>query len=515
MFAIRRFMQLTAVVAAAVMMVSCATEAKKPTFADEGNMIPDNAVIAMKVNAQQLIDKVAGDPDSKLYEYLQEYKGQMPFDAASLGINLDVPVVISCSADIQDVKRGDASFEAYAVALLDDSNAFVKSIDEVTAMFKLMGVSVVKEAVDNNTYYKSSFEKGMYVDVAVSPKAVVIRYTYNESAVEAGLKDSMFKLFANGGPQQSEGLDEFYLTKCDLAMWLDAGVLVDMVMPLLDAYEPKSAAQLKSYMPMYEGWSTVAELNFEDGKTALTFKTFGSEQMNLYATKYNAVPNGKLLKHVPATAAFVGNIAIKDFPGLVDELCSMSDEYAYMFEYLSEEYGVNEELLAGMPGTITVAVDGTYIDTLEYPGFMVSVECDRNVWEFAKQYLAEEAEKLDEDAYCVEDKFYVFYDEGFVNLVDSNMAMVVIIGNDISFADTKLGADIQNGGFAFNLAALPAHVVESVAQEIDLNMTAEDILEYVSSVTVTTSQDFMSATITVNMEDTEHNLLEKVVSLVL
>ena len=516
MFAVKRFIQLSAAAAAALMMVSCATEVKKPTFADEGNMIPDNAVMAMKVNAQQLFDKVAGDPDSVMYDYVQEYKENLPVDAGSLGINLDVPVVVSCSADIQDVMRGHVSFEAYAVALLNDSSALVKTIDDLAGMLKLMGYNLVKEAVDANTYYSASFEEGMYVDVAVSPKALVIRYTYNENLAAASLKESMFKSFENGGPQQTDGLNEFYLTKSDIAMWMDAESMLDVVMPLIKTYEPTAAAQLQSYIPMYKGSSVVTELNFEDGKTLLCFKIFGSEQLKLYATKYNAVPTDRFLKNIPVTAVAAGNIAYKDFSGLVDELCTMSDEYAYAFEYLSEQFGVNEELLAGMPGTITFAVDGTEIDSREVPGFMLCAECESNVWEFVEQYIAPESELIEEDVYYVEEGgFFVFYDNGSINVCDSNMLQVAPFGNGFSFADTALGEKIENGGFVFNLAALPKHVLNNIAQEIDYYMTGEELLEFVSSVTVTTAQDFMSATFTVNMNDRNHNLLEKLAELVL
>mgnify|MGYP003305049382 FL=1 len=62
-----------------------------------------------------------------------------------------------------------------------------------------------------------------------------------------------------------------------------------------------------------------------------------------------------------------------------------------------------------------------------------------------------------------------------------------------------------------NLEVIPIELLDYLASEIDIFMDGEDLLGYVTSLVVDTSDDFMSATVTLNMGDKNHNLLEKLV----
>ena len=62
MFGINRMFKLVAVVAASVMIVACGQDKEKVSAASENNMIPDNAVFALKIDAQQLWEKALGNP---------------------------------------------------------------------------------------------------------------------------------------------------------------------------------------------------------------------------------------------------------------------------------------------------------------------------------------------------------------------------------------------------------------------------------------------------------------------
>ena len=77
-----------------------------------------------------------------------------------------------------------------------------------------------------------------------------------------------------------------------------------------------------------------------------------------------------------------------------------------------------------------------------------------------------------------------------------------------------MAQQIAKGGFVFNIEALPSHLLDSVAEEVDYYMTGRDLLEYLNAVVVTASDDFMASTITLNMGDKEHNMLEKVLEFV-
>ena len=80
-----------------------------------------------------------------------------------------------------------------------------------------------------------------------------------------------------------------------------------------------------------------------------------------------------------------------------------------------------------------------------------------------------------------------------------------------SFLNSPHAKDIAKGGFVFDLAAFPEDILDSLAEEFDYEMSGSELLEYVSSVVVTVSDDHMTSTLAVNMDDKEHNLLEKLV----
>ena len=66
-------------------------------------------------------------------------------------------------------------------------------------------------------------------------------------------------------------------------------------------------------------------------------------------------------------------------------------------------------------------------------------------------------------------------------------------------------------GAVVDLEVLPASLLDSLASEVEYYMTGRELLEYVNSVVITSSDDHMQATLTLNMGDKEHNLLEKLV----
>jgi hypothetical protein len=142
------------------------------------------------------------------------------------------------------------------------------------------------------------------------------------------------------------------------------------------------------------------------------------------------------------------------------------------------------------------------------------MECDNNVWEFLESYLDESAESVSNGLYRVED-YYIGYNDGMAFVMDVETMERAMAGSESGFAQTELARKIRKGGLVFNLAALPDELLDSAAEEVLYSMTGRDLLEYVSSVTLTTSEDFMSATITVNMGDESNNLISKIINEVL
>lgn len=528
MYIFRRMFKFAAVAAAACVIVACSSDKDKNTLPSKGNMIPDDAVIAMKVDLDQLWNKALGDQDSDVRSYWNMGKSMLSMSAGELGemgdvvkqivkdpstsgLCVDEPMVVSFAADIKDVNFEEFDVDVCLVALLDDSNAFVKVADAFMAVANEEGeLGMTKEIVsDSYTYYSCPVEEDVTLDLGVFAEAAVLRLKANTISQNQGLKENMLELFADGGPDNTEGLDAFYASKGDMALWLDFETVLDMALPILENENPGVTAQLEAYMPMYENASMVSELTFKDGQTVLQFMIFGSEEMKKYGQKFNAVSSDKFFQYIPRTSAMVMNFAFADMPGLVEEFSKMGPDYAEAIELLKENLGIDEELLAGLPGVITLALSVNSVDQDVTPGIYFIMDCKENVWEFAKTYLDMYAEDCGNDTYVIEDMCVITYNN------DTLYAMDMASYNDgevyDSFLNSPHAKDIAKGGFVFDLAAFPEDILDSLAEEFDYEMSGSELLEYVSSVVVTVSDDHMTSTLEVNMDDKEHNLLEKLV----
>ena len=139
------------------------------------------------------------------------------------------------------------------------------------------------------------------------------------------------------------------------------------------------------------------------------------------------------------------------------------------------------------------------------------MECDRNVWETLESYIYEVADNVDYDLYSIDNQYYIGYVDGAIMMMDASTRYRMEYGYVDSFDTTDLAWEIRKGGMALNLEALPYYVLD---QE-EFRLSGYDILEFVSSVVVTTSPDFMSATIKVNMGDPYQNFLSKIVNFAL
>jgi hypothetical protein len=283
--------------------------------------------------------------------------------------------------------------------------------------------------------------------------------------------------------------------------------MMNLAMPVLKQEDPNVAAQFEQYLPMYAGSSVVYDLDFQDGKTVMNVGVYGSEELEAYAHKYNMKASDKFFKQLPEQSFVAFNVAIKDFAGIVDEMCRINPDYVDLLAYLEEEYDFNKELLNGFPGLVTFALTGAGLYS-DVPAFGLMMECDESVWEYAQEYLAEYAEADENGVYNFGEVAYVGYADGYIYVKDAETFNGL---NSSSFADNAYAKTIAKGGAVVDLEALPADILDDFASEINYYMKGEELLQYVTSVIVDPADDFMSATVTVNMGDKNHNLLEKLV----
>ena len=526
MFNFRSFLKLSAAAAAALIVVSCGEE--KPVLASKGNMIPDNAMMAVKIDANQLFEKALGDQNSQGRELWNMGKSMLSMslgevgeignvarnilkDPATLGVNMNEPVVMSLSADMSKAMlTNEASVDMYFVALLDNKEAFLQVMDAtVTFAEREEGLKVTKDASDKFTHYVFVDETEGSLDLGVSAESVVVRFRYRDND-KTDLKTSMLGLFANAGPAATEGLDVFYASAGELTLWYNIEAIMSMVEPMMAYVDQDTAAQFKQILPMLKGASMVADLAFLDGQTVLDMKVFGSEEMTELSKKFYEPASDKFFSYMPGTSVIVGNYYVKNLNEYVKWLSKMDKNYASLFEQLEYMYGIDERFFEGISGNLTFAIDGNGIDTNEVPGFVFMLECDRHVWDFMVSELSEYATYVGSDMYNLMNVAYVSYDNGHVVFADAKTMNAGPLGGSNSFAENALAKQIEKGGLTINMETLPYYLLYQFAAEIDRSMTGGELLEYVSSVTVST-YDNMSGKLIVEMGDKEHNLLEKLV----
>lgn len=519
-------MKLAAVVAAVMFISACGGGDKKNvkvTQASEGNMVPSGAVLAVKVSPEQLWNKAFGDKYSSASMMMLQYKEDLNYslykmgelgdkfadileDPAKSGVSMKKPIVLSIADKSPDQGFGDdAPFdEICLVAMLDDRDAFADVVETVKDLADERGVSFSKDVVnDTYTYYQLN-AMTMYFDIAIAENSAVVRISINDGDV----KTSMLELFAD---DSSEGKEAFCRSASDLALWLDMENLMALIESTADLDLDEAPAQLAEAMELLKKSSIVADLTFKDGETLIQLEVFGSEEMKANAMKYNGESTGRYFEYMPDNSVMVANIAMKDLDGLIDELKKDNDLKSYFKMFEAE--GIDDDFYKGLPGQVTFALCADGIDQHDVPGFCVALECDENVWAFVEEKLMDVAESFGENTYVIDDQVLVSYANNTLTIInDIAYSSLYTYG---SFENDPLAEDIAKGGFVIDIAALPGSLLDSFASdEVAYYMTGRDLLEYFSSAVITASDDHMSATITLNMNDRRHNLLEKVLNFV-
>ena len=529
MFSFRSFLKLSAVAAAALIIASCGKG--KPVLASKGNMIPDNAVMAMKLDANQLLDKTFGEPGSQGRELLNMGRSMASMslgefgefgtvirnviqNPAELGVCLEEPVVLSATADLDKVRLYDeGSMEIYLVALLNNREAFEKVVDATAAFAEFDShMKVVKEATKEYTHYVLADDNDASLDLGVSDESAVLRFRYHENTGKIDLKTTMRGLFANGGPAHAESMETLYAANGELAVWYNLEQMFKMMMPIVEEVDPFTAADLKKSLPLYEGCAMVADLAFLKGQTVLDCHFFASEKVKEMVRKYNAQASDKYLSYLPSSAFIAGNFAFKNLPDLMKMTAEYNPQSAEVMEQLELMFGIDEQFLAGLSGTTTFGVDGHGLMSLPVPGFVCITECDRYVWDFVKTEISDKAQYVGSDMYNLMDMAYLSYDNGHMMLADAVTMQAGPLGGAESFAETELAQTIKNGGLMINLEALPYALLNEMAKEFDSSyLTADKLIEYISSVTFTPYDDNMASKLVFNMGDKQHTILEKLV----
>ena len=503
---IKRLVAMFVATASVLFAVSCSEETANVNLASKDNMIPDNAILAVKVMPEQLWSKLVGNPHSeasrlwnmaKLYLPLQINKyGELGKviksaidDPTTLGVCLDEPVVMTLSLDKKADVRGGAFGEMCYVALLEDSNSFVKAVDALVEYAKEdCGIDITKSTSGSFTHYQAILEDKS-IDLGVTSESAVLRYSVNPSN---DLQSSMGKLFANRENASKSGVTEFYSSTSDLTLWLDVDGTIDTFMPILKIQQPGMAALLEGESSFYEGTSILTQLDFKKGETVMSLDMCGSDKIKELAQKYLAVASDKQFKSLPNSLFVTANVAIKDLSGLVDEICSLNGEYAKKLK----EVGIDDDILAGGPGLISVAF--TPLEGKLQCG--LAIECDKNVWDFLKDNISKKSSEdllwYSNDICIVNDEAIVMYDAGAVRVYSRDAYNFTTYGD--TFDMSNYAGEIKKGGVVVNLHALDDY--PQLFEALDL-----------AALVMSFSEDFTGVKLSLKMDDEESTLLEKFV----
>ena len=522
----RSILKFTVAAAVAFIMAGCSSD--DALLASKGNMLPDNAMWAVKVNADQLWNKALGEPGAPARDMWQMGKSmasmstselgefgevvrQILNDPAALGVNMKEPLMLTFAGDLTEMHQNEVEgdVEMCLVALLDNKVAFLNVVDAAVTLAKAEADVIVFKDVEREdyTHYELVTDEDVTIDLGVTNESAVLRFKLDTTTDKIeGLSDSMLALYAGDGPQDEEALETFYGSVADIAAWGDFDSMVSMAMPILAEEDPSVVAQLEAYLPMYAGATIVYDLDFQDGQTVLNVNVYGSKELKNYAVKYNEKSSDKFFKQLPESAFVAFNVALKDFAGLVDEMCALNPDYVEVLKYLEDDYGFNKELLKDFPGVITFVMGGEGINQLE-PSFGLVMECKESVWAFVQESVLQGVEPNENGVYNT-GQVYVGYTDGYMFVKSSE---IFNSQNSTSYADNVYAQIIANGGAVIDLEVLPIEILDSIAFEIAYYMDGEDLLGYVTSLVVDPSDDFMSATVTLNMGDKNHNLLERLI----
>lgn len=512
MTCIKRLVAMFVATASVLFAVSCSEEtAVNVKLASKDNMIPDNAVLAVKVMPEQFWGKLMGNPGSKAQNLWNMAKLYLPLeinkygefgkvikaamdDPATLGVRLNEPIVMTMSLDLNETAREKSTGEICFVALLENSESFIKAVDALVEYAEVDGgMDIQKSSSDSYTHYQA-FSEIASIDLGVTSESAVLRYTrYHESNVPTDLSSSMVKLFANGKQSSKSGVTGFYSSTSDLALWLDFEGAVNAFVPMVKDEKPEAADMLEGVSSFYEGVSLFAQLDFKKGETVMSLDVCGSEKIKEVAQKYLTEASDEQFKYLPNSALVTANLAIKDLPGLVDEICGLNEGFSQTLA----EVGINDYLIAGGPGQIAVAFTPRY-GKLQYG---LAVECTRNVWDFLKRRISKKnpglVEWYTEDVGVVNDETIFMYYEGAVRTYDQYAYYLATYGNTFNLSD--YAEDIKDGGIVLNLRAMDNY--PEVFDEMDLDAWV-----------MTFSEGFTGVKLSLKMSDKSSTLLDKVVN---
>ena len=497
------------------------------------DMTPSDAQFVVKVDARSLLEKTFAEETGDVKVVLNELKNACDEfeskeltnivkavidDPRSSGVNFSEPIVISGTADLDDEE-----FDVYVALPLADSKKFKEVVEAFYEESK---------EIAENSYYCSEPKRftldkdieGYYLGDGVLDEDVCLGLTKNAAVfylssegLGENLKDgksALNDLFAQKNGCEASGIKEFKELDKDFAVWFNGEEFVRTMMKEYKYALGSYYKDLSAISDLYENFYYVLSLNFEKGKTVLECTYGGSKELAKIGEKYYASPSDKYFKYMPKNSFAIANLGLssKLFVDTWGELMEQ-EELAPVLESVGSEYGVDENFLKGLPGTITAAVAVSSEE--EVPAFAVVAECDKKVFELLERFVEDLGFEEDGSAYVYEDysgnEYYLAYVDGAILFMDSsvwNASKGKALKENYKSASTS--SVIAKGGMVVDFSVIPEEYLEEIAYEMD--MESGDLLDLVSSIDMT--YDKSSVRIVWNANDKKSYILQKLMGFV-
>lgn len=549
----KAILKLFTFAAVAVIFASCASEEVTE------NYIPEDAIAVAKVDLASLYEKSLGDgseTSKRIMDFLRETVNQedIPAPAQNIilnslnnpinvfGLNLNQPVLCSATIDVYEEQIG-----LYISLPLSDRILFKSIIEKAYEDSEdyALWATELGDYMDYPEPYKTTIANGVdfyyfgdMLDMGCLCLAItnhsVICYVSPKSLGNEGKvgQKAIKELLGQKGTCDGPGFDKFMASSNDASIWLDVDALMDEMLPLIRKEEPQAYAVLKQFDSILDGLNITTSLDFELGKTVLTASVSGSDEYEQLLDKYTATSTDKYFSMIPSNSALVANFAIsKQTVSDVWESLSNAKELS-MYMGIAKQFGVNEEFIAGLPGTITM---GLALIDKNTPSYSLAIECDKYVYDIVMSLLetfSGMVENNNDGSYSIYTEEYDYYSFdydtikkyiGYVKYVDG---AAVVMSTDFWYATSggqefpssyasSESSKIANGGCLFDFTKLPesmlAELVYELSMELNYRITSADIFEYFSSMVLTHSDG--ESRLECNMTDKKHNLLQKMIAL--
>lgn len=498
---------LFTVAVTALLISSCAGE--KETVKG-GILVPQDAQVAIKLDVMSVWEKAVDEDNEMIQELLGMAEAFM--DGVDIkndyGLDIEKPVILSGVLDIED-ESGDV----YLSVSVSDKAKLVEAIDGLVDMAAMMDVEIEKSslATGQDLYVVDYYELEYPVYVAVDKTSAVIYLsvdTYNDG------KDALEALYSQDSCPAYEGFDAFVKASDDLTLWVASDVFVDELMDVF--YEDPSMAELvENFMPdmdMFEGSSTLLGLNFYDGKTVLNYASYASEELAAYSGKFMGTASDKYFHLIPENACVAANIALANIGSAFDSIME-NEEIADAFDALSF-LGIDEDIFDELPGTITLAIAENALNSSSIPEFTLAVECGEKIYSILENFVLRTYATKEGDAYNVLDICYVSYVDDAIVAMSPTLWAASSEGEGLArnFKNNPISSEIESNGVMIDLDSVSEDLMCEIID--DPYIDKDVITDFVSSIVFSTGKN-LEGTLTLNMGDKEHNLLEKVVELAL